>query len=256
MLYHLRTSQLVLVALLLLASGMAACGPAQSEAPTPDPLATPTPLPTPSPNANVLYAAFVGLETVFNSELMAPYDIIQHSIFRDSLNYVLPFVVSPDGQPFTTFEGLTVGAHYSFDNAPRADILVIPSTGNSMTADLDNPVFMAWLKKAVDEAQYVITVCDGAFPLAATGVLDNRIATTFPGDRDAFAEMFPAIDVRYDVNFVHDGKYITSVGGARSYEPALYLMEVLYGAEHARETATGMVLDWDASLLPHFIAEN
>ena len=40
--------------------------------------------------------------------------------------------------------------------------------------------------------------------------------------------------MQYDANFVVDGKYITSVGGALSYEPALYLVEHLYGAEHAR----------------------
>ncbi len=112
---------------------------------------------------------------------------------------------------------------------------------------------MAWLKEAVAQATYVITVCDGAFPLAATGALDGRIATTFPGDRDRFAEMFPAIDVRYDANFVVDDKFITSVGGARSYEPAFYLVDYLYGTEHARRSAEGLVLDWDLAQVPHLI---
>ena len=50
-----------------------------------------------------------------------------------------------------------------------------------------------------------------------------------------------------------DGKFITSVGGALSYEPALYLAEMLYGVDHARRTAQGLVLDWDAAQIPHFI---
>ena len=202
----------------------------------------------------VLTAGFVGLETVYNSELMAPYDILQHSVFRDSLNYVETFVVSPDGQPFTTFEGITITPHYSFADAPPIDILVLPSTGGSMSADLENEAFMTWLKPAVEQAQYVITVCDGAFPLAATGALDGRRATTFPADRDRLAEMFPNVEVLYDANFVVDGKFITSVGGALSYEPALYLVEALYGPEHARRTARGLVLDWDVSQIPHLIA--
>ena len=103
-------------------------------------------------------------------------------------------------------------------------------------------------------ASYVVTLCDGAFPLAATGALNGRVATTFPGDRDRLKEMFPEIDVRYDVNFVVDGKFITSVGGALSYEPALYLVEKLYSKENAHRTGEGLVLDWDLEKVPHFIA--
>ncbi len=236
------------LALVLLIAG---CGAAQSEEPA---SVAETSQEAALAPAGILKAGFVGLETVYNSELMAPYDILQHSVFRDSINYVETFVVSPDGQPFTTFEGITITPHYSFDDAPEIDILVIPSTGGSMSTDLENEVFMTWLKQAVDRAQYVITVCDGAFPLAATGALDGRQATTFPADRDRLAEMFPDVEVLYDANFAVDGKFITSVGGALSYEPALYLVERLYGVEHARRTAQGLVLDWDVSQIPHFIA--
>lgn len=203
----------------------------------------------------VLRAGFVGMETVFNSELIAPYDVLHHSVFRDSLNYIEPFIVSPDGQPFVTFEGLTITPHYSFANAPEIDILVIPSTDQSMTGDLQNPAFMAWLKKTVAAADHVITVCDGAFPLAATGALNGRRATTFPADRAQLAAQFPEIDVLYDAQLVVDGKFITSVGGALSYEPALYLVETLYSQDHARRTAEGLVLDWDLARIPHVIVD-
>jgi transcriptional regulator GlxA family with amidase domain len=52
---------------------------------------------------------------------------------------------------------------------------------------------------------------------------------------------------------VHDGKYITSVGGAKSFEAALYLCEYLYGAEIARRLAKGLVIDWDLAEVPHLI---
>ncbi len=232
---------------LLMGLSLPACTPAQSER-TPAAGARTT-----GNEKEVLRAGFVGLETVFNSELMAPYDVLQHTVFRDPERYIEPFIVSPDGKPFTTFEGITVTPHYAFDNAPPIDILVIPSTGNSMTADLENEALMAWLRVAVARARYVITVCDGAFPLAATGALDGRVATTFPGDRDAFAGMFPEIDVRYDANFVVDGKFITSVGGGMSYEPALYLVETLYGKAHADATAGGLVWNWNLDAVPHLI---
>jgi transcriptional regulator GlxA family with amidase domain len=201
----------------------------------------------------VLNAGFLCVEKVYNSELMAPYDVLQHTVFRDPENYIRCFIVTPDGKPFVTFEGIRITPDYSFEDAPSIDILVIPSTETSMTADLENTRLIGWLERTVETASYVITVCDGAFPLAATGALDGRTATTFPADRDKLAEKFPQIDVRHDVNFVADGNLITSVGGALSYEPALYLVERLYSTESARRVAKGLVLDWDLSKVPHAI---
>ena len=112
---------------------------------------------------------------------------------------------------------------------------------------------MGYLRKSIENASWVITLCDGAFPLGATGFLNGRIATTYPGDRDAFAKKYPDIDVRHDVRFVVDGKFITSVGGAPSYEPAFYLVELLYGKAHADRTGVGLVFPWQLDEVPHLI---
>jgi len=206
-----------------------------------------------APGTGVLNAAFVCVEGVFNSELMAPYDVLQHSVFRDGDNYIKPFIVTPDGKPFLTFEGIEVTPHYSFANVPRVDIVVIPSTETSMTDDLENETLISWIQEAAERAEYVITVCDGAFPLAATGLLNGRSATTFPSDRAQLAEMFPDVEVLTDSRLVIDGKYITSVGGGMSYEPAFYLVEILYSKEHADRTARGLVWSWDLETVPHSI---
>ncbi|MFQ5605228.1 MAG: DJ-1/PfpI family protein [bacterium] len=202
----------------------------------------------------ILNAGFLCIDGVYNSELMAPYDVLQHSVFRDSSNYIRCFIVTPDGKPFTTFEGIHIAPDYAFANVPPMDILIIPSTATSMNADIKNTPLIKWLKKTVQTASYVITVCDGAFPLAATGALDNRLATTFPTDRQRLAELYPKVKVQHDVNLVVDGKYITSAGGALSYQPALYLVEKIYSPEHAQRTAQGLVLEWDLKKLPHKLA--
>lgn len=206
----------------------------------------------PGSNQNkILNTGFVCIDGVFNSELIAPYDVLQHTIYRDSTNYARCFIVTPDGKPFTTFEGLRITPDYSFESAPAIDILIIPSTETSRTKDLQNAKLMKWLKQAVASARQVMTVCWGAFPLAATGALDGRVATTFPPDRKHFEEKFPEVKVNHDVNFVADGKFITSVGGALSYQPALYLVEKLYSHETAKSIAGGLVLKWDLNKIPH-----
>ena len=53
--------------------------------------------------------------------------------------------------------------------------------------------------------------------------------------------------------FVHDGKYITSAGGAKSFEAALYLSEYLYGKQIAESLAGGLVIDWKLEKVPHLI---
>ena len=225
-------------ALLVLAQ---ACSTGQEDAPcarlAPNTLAA-------APDARVRKAAFVVAEGVYNSELFAPYDVLHHTVYRDSLDYIAPFIVSRDGEPVVTFEGVEVAAHFGFADAPRADVLVVPSTAGSLERDPRDTAYMGYVRRAVGEAEWVLTVCDGAFPLAATGALDGRSATTFPADREAFAKTFPAVDVRHDRRLVVDGKYVTSVGGGMSYEPAFWLVEHLWDSTRVAGNARGLVWPW------------
>ena len=65
--------------------------------------------------------------------------------------------------------------------------------------------------------------------------------------------MFPDLTVHEGVSFVHDDNLITSVGGAKSFDPALYLVELLYGNKTARGIAFGLVIDWDLKNIEHII---
>ena len=193
---------------------------------------------------------FLVLDGVYNSELVAPYDVLHHLRFRmDDAPEV--FTVAPEKKPITSFEGLVLTPHYSFDDAPEIDVLVVPSAEHNMDTDLEDERLIAWVRTTGRKARYLLSLCDGAFVLAKAGLLDGLEATTFPGDQDAFAEMFPAVELRRGVLFVHDGKAITGVGGAKSYEPAFYLVELVYGAEVARQNGPGLVIDWDLSEVPH-----
>jgi transcriptional regulator GlxA family with amidase domain len=198
-----------------------------------------------------IQTGFVVVDGVYNSELIAPLDILQHSLYRKNRHYFRTFVISPAGKPVKTAEGLTIHADYSFENAPDLDVLVIPSTTGSMGKDLDNKAYMKYIAAKVKQASAVITLCDGAFPLAQTGVLNGLYATTFPGDQEAFAVKYPEVNVVTDVWFVAHDKFITGVGGARSYEPALYLAHRWFDQAYARRLAQGLVIDWGLDKIPH-----
>lgn len=186
---------------------------------------------------------FLALDHVYNSELMAPYDVFHHTVFHAKPGMKV-FTVSLDGKKVTTFEGLRLETDYSISDAPPIDVLVIPSAEHNMSSDLQNETLRAWVKKTAEAATYVVTLCDGAFILANTGLLDGKKATTFPTDVAAFRKRFPQVNTQEGYSFVRDGKYLTSQGGAKSYDVAMYLVGVLYGEKAARGVGAGLVLPW------------
>jgi transcriptional regulator GlxA family with amidase domain len=193
---------------------------------------------------------FLVLPGVYNSELVAPYDVFHHLRFRTQ-GYPEVFTVAPTAGPVVTFEGLKLQPDYSFADAPAIDVLVVPSAEHNMDTDLADQALIRWVRETGGKAAQVLSLCDGAFVLAKAGLLDGLEATTFPGDQERFAEMFPGAKLVRDVSFVHDGKAITSVGGAKSYEAALYLVEALYGRAAAERIGTGLVIDWKLDAVPH-----
>ncbi len=199
-----------------------------------------------------LRAAFLIVDGVYNTELTAPYDLFQHTVFHTKPGIEV-FTVAPTKAPVTTFEGLVLTPHHDFASAPDIDILVVPSAEHSMDSDLENEALIEWVREVGGRARFVMSLCDGAFVLAKAGLVDGRWSTTFPSDQDRYAEMFPALDVKRNVSFVHDGKLLTSEGGAKSFDVAMYLIEHLYGVEVARGVGRGLIIEWPPSAMPHLV---
>jgi len=200
---------------------------------------------------------FLIMDGTFNTELTAPYDIFQHTIFRKNIKAMNVFTIADTDEAITTFEGMRIIPDYNYlkDSLPKIDILVVPSTKHSLDTDLENEEMINFVKQVSKDAKFVTSHCDGAFVLAKAGLLENSVSTTFPSDIDKMREMFPTLDIRKNVLFVHVGKFITSSGGAKSFEAALYLCEYLYGKEIAQSLAEGLVIDWELEKVSHLIIE-
>jgi putative intracellular protease/amidase len=195
------------------------------------------------PTGQALRAGFLVVNGVYNTELMAPYDVFQHTKFHSQPGIEV-FTVSPDGRPVTTFEGIRITPTYGFQNAPAMDILVVPSAEGSMDRDLQNAALIDWVRRTGGQARHVMSLCDGAFLLAKAGLLNGVPATTFPKDYERFATMFPNVDLRINVSFVDAGKMLTSQGGARSYDVAMHLVDRLYGQRVAKGIGEGLLISW------------
>lgn len=190
-------------------------------------------------------AAFLIIDGVYNSELMAPYDIFQHTIFHTE-GGIKVFTIAPEMDTIVTFEGLKLIPDFSFeDDYPEIDILVVPSAEHNMDTDLENEPLINFVNTTGKSADYTMSLCDGAFVLAKAGLADGKISTTFPSDIGRYRETYPDLDVREGLTFVHDGNLLTSAGGAKSYDVALYLVHHLYGLQIAKNVGKGLVIDWD-----------
>lgn len=206
----------------------------------------------PAHAARQLNVGFLIVDGVYNTELMAPFDIFHHSVFHTEPGMRV-FTVAPTMETVTSFEGIRIEPDFSYETAPPIDVLVVPSAEDSMGADLEDEAMIDWVRMTGTRAEYVVSLCDGAFVLAQAGLLEGRRATTFPSDIALFRAKFQKVEVEEALSFVHDGPAITSVGGAKSYDAALYLCEVLYGAKVARGIAGGLVIDWKLSGVDHLV---
>ena len=210
---------------------------------------------TPEVIPNRYNVAFLIMDGVYNTELTAPFDIFHHTIFRKNIKPMNVLIVANTHQPITTFEGIRLLPDFNYleDKMPIWDILVVPSAEHHLDTDLEDEKMIEFVKKTAEKAQFVASHCDGAFVLAKAGLLDDVESTTFPSDIEAMRKMFPGLKVHEDVLFVHDGKYITSAGGAKSFEASLYLCEYLYGKKIADQLASGLVIDWNLEDTPKVI---
>lgn len=201
--------------------------------------------------------AFLIMDGTYNTELTAPYDIFQHTIYRKNIKSMNVFTVANTNAAITTFEGIRILPDFNYlkDSIPQIDILIVPSAEHHLDSDLEDENMINFIKKVDKNALFITSHCDGAFVLAKAGLLNNSVSTTFPGDIDKMRKMFPNLDIRKEILFVHDGKYITSAGGAKSFEAALYLCEYLYGKNIARSLAKGLVIDWNLEEVPHIIID-
>jgi transcriptional regulator GlxA family with amidase domain len=226
------------------------------QAPAPDPAAWARLVPRPElPRDRPLRVGFLVVDGVDDGELAAPLAVLREVGRHVEGPAVELVTVSPDGSAVTTAAGLRVAAERSFADAPAVDVLVVPGADGAFRRDGAEPAVIDWLRRNDGGARWVVALGGGTFAAARAGLLDRLAATTFPGDYDELAARFPAVDLRVNVSFVHDGRALTSQGGARSYDVALYLVDHLWGEAAARDVAAALGVAWppDPHGQPRFV---
>ncbi|HEX3110511.1 MAG TPA: DJ-1/PfpI family protein, partial [Thermoanaerobaculia bacterium] len=152
------------------------------------------------------------------------------------------FTVAPSTAVLHSAFGLQVKPDYDFEHAPPSDVLLIPGGGIG-PAQKDEKI-LEWIRERSATSRYVMSVCNGAFILARTGLLDGLSATTTATANKRLAAVAPKIHVVRDRRFVDNGKFITTAGLSSGIDGALHVVERQYGRVKAEEIARDIEYDW------------
>ncbi|MGH9276514.1 MAG: helix-turn-helix domain-containing protein [Acidimicrobiales bacterium] len=142
--------------------------------------------------------------------------------------------------PLISSEGVVVQAPYDLDELDRADTIVIP--GWPFESVPMSEGLLTRLRRANQRGTRILSVCTGAFVLAAAGLLDGRPATTHWMHADELARRYPKVSVDRRVLYIDDGDILTSAGTAAGIDLCLHVVRLDHGAEVANAVARRMVV--------------
>ncbi|WP_086730634.1 GlxA family transcriptional regulator [Streptomyces carpinensis] len=141
-----------------------------------------------------------------------------------------------DGKPVRTSADFSLTVEHGPEILETADTVVITAMPPDRIPDELPGEVAAALARIPDRAR-VVSICTGAFVLAAAGLLDGRRATTHWHVAERFRRAFPRVALDPDVLFVEDGRFLTSAGAASGVDICLHLVRQDHGSALANFVA-------------------
>lgn len=159
-----------------------------------------------------------------------------HGADGNPLYDVVTCALSRDPVPATA--GFAVVAEAGQEALATADTVVVPGT-RYPPARLDGTLEpdVAAALALIRPGTRLVSICTGAFVLAAAGLLDGRPATTHWRFADDLRRLHPRVRVDENVLFVDDGDVLSSAGLAAGIDLCLHIIRSDHGAQVANAVA-------------------
>ena len=187
--------------------------------------------------------AVLALPQTMAYEVGLPHQFLGSAVDTDGRRLYRVRVASLDGGPVRTSAGYSLLPEYDASILETAQTVVLPGVyGTSAMTDGTVPDDLAELLRRTSERARIVSICTGAFVLAAAGLLDGRPATTHWVHSGAFARLFPQVRLDADVLFVDDGDVLTSAGNAAGIDLLLHVIRRDHGADVASRVARRSVV--------------
>lgn len=196
------------------------------------------------PPANgVINVAVIISEGAVVIDFAGPWEVFADTMFtsegqpwRGGDDMIMPFhlyTVSDSLAPVSA-SGLLIVPNYTFENAPKPQVIVIPAQMGR------TPAQKKWLLENTKTADVTMSVCTGATMLAAYGLLDHQKATTHHMALAEAQQNYPAVHFVSGTRFVENGNISTAGGLSSGIDLALHVVERYYGRAMAQATADYM----------------
>ncbi len=169
-------------------------------------------------------------------DFTGPLEVFAQAYTQDGKPLFAPYMVAAALEPVTVGGGMKVVPDHTFKTAPPPKIIVIPA----MALDAATPEMIEWIRKASKSTDVTMSVCNGAFVLAKTGLLCGKRATAHHGGYFRFAAMYPEVRLRRGARFVEDGNIASAGGVSSGIDLALRVVERYVGRDGAGQVADGI----------------
>lgn len=140
--------------------------------------------------------------------------------------------------------GFVVNTGYGMADLAGADTVVVPSVPDDCVLG-DRPLppeLLDGLRQAHAAGARIVSLCNGAFALAAAGLLDGRRVTAHWSHTGLLAKRHPDVDVDDSVLYVDEGQVLTSAGLSAGLDLCLHVVRCDFGAHVANQLARRMVV--------------
>ena len=154
------------------------------------------------------------------------------------------FAIAEEDKTVRCRGGLLVEPHYTVENAPPLDIVIVPG-GQGTRRERHNQKLLDWVEAQNKRTELTLSVCTGALLLAERGLLDGKRATTHWGSVALMRETYPQVEMVEEVRYVDEGRIVTSAGISAGIDMSLHVVEKLHGREVAAWTARRMEYEWN-----------
>jgi cyclohexyl-isocyanide hydratase len=169
------------------------------------------------------------------SRLGTPPSISTPSKFPHSKTHV----VAKSMLPVVSDRGLEIMPSCNFDICPPLDLICVPG-GFGVVDALADVETVDFVRRQGEQAQYVTSVCMGAFILGAAGLLRGRRAAT----HWAYTDLLPLVGATHERGrIVRDGNIFTSGGVTAGIDFAFRIVAELAGPEVAQAIQLGIEYD-------------
>ncbi len=149
------------------------------------------------------------------------------------------FVCGISPGPVATDGGFQILLAHGLERIRNAGtVIMLPTVSLAQV----QPELLDALRQAHERGSRIVSLCTGAFALAAAGLLDGRHATTHWTECDELARRHPDVTVDPGVLFVDEGDILTSAGSAASIDLCLHVVRQDHGTEIATQLARQLVV--------------